>query len=196
MRIANFITDLRRPPSVIYSDHIPNQSQSISQSQSQPYGFSHSHSQSVHSSAQTSFNSPFYPNAFSVPGGQSAGFGSIMSAESPPHTGDLPGTPLSPLGKDQRRVSDPVSIAGRSTGMFDADDGANVIRRATVGLGLGVPGASPDPNGHRNRPAHLMLSPSDSNLATLNAVAGDIPEETDEDRAVVSEVRTLVYGTR
>ena len=118
-----------------------------------------------------------------------------MSAESPPHTGDLPGTPLSPLGKDQRRVSDPVSIAGRSTGMFDADDGANAIRRPTVGLGLGVP-TSPAPNGHRNRPAHLMLSPSDSNLATLNAVAGDIPEETDEDRAVVSEVRTLVYGTR
>jgi SAM domain (Sterile alpha motif) len=188
MRIANFIADLRRPPSVVSSDHITNPSQSISQSQSQPYGFSHSHSlsQSVHSSAQTSLNSPYYTQPFSP------GFGSIMSVESPIHTGDLPGTPLSPLMREQRRVSDPVSIAGRNTNLVDSDDQASGSRGGMVGLGLGVPGAYPA-NVYKNRPAQLMLSPSDSNLVTSKAVGGDIPDEADEERAAASEVRDLVF---
>jgi hypothetical protein len=79
----------------------------------------------------------------------------------------------------------------------DADHGANAIRAAMertaiVGLGLGVPGGFAA-NGHRNRPAQLTLSPSDSNLVGSKAIGGDIPEETDEERAVASEVCDLVY---
>jgi hypothetical protein len=195
-RIANCITDLRRPPSVVYSDQAP--SQSISQSQSLPYTFSHSHSQSqsFHSSAHNSFNGPFYPGGLSAHGPQSPGYGSVMSAESPLHTGDLPGTPLSPLGKDLHRVSDPIPAAHRGAIAVDTDDKAHEIRAAMersamVGLGLGVPGAFAA-NGHRNRPAQLTFSPSDSNLVSARAIAGDIPEETEEERAVVSEVRDSV----
>ena len=114
-----------------------------------------------------------------------------MSVESPMHTGDLPGTPLSPLTKEQRRVSDPVSIAGRNTNLVDADDRATGIRGGMVGLGLGVPGAYPA-NVHKNRPTQLTLSPSDSNLVTSKAVGGDTLEEADEERAVASEVCYLV----
>ena len=114
-----------------------------------------------------------------------------MSAESPLHTGDLPGTPFSPLGMDPRRGSDPVSSMERSGYVGDdTDNGTNGIRtvmeRSTmVGLGLGVPGAFAA-NGHKSRPAQLTLSPSDSNLVGSRAIAGDIPEETEEERAVVS----------
>jgi hypothetical protein len=188
MRIANCITDLRRPPSVVYSD-LPAQSQSISQSQSQPFGHSHSHSQSVHSSAHNSVNSPLYPSGFSHQGLPSSGFGSILSAESPMHTGDLPGTPLSPPGRDLKRVSDIMSNAGLSPGVVDVNDGirAAMERSAMVGLGVGIP-PSPATSSHKSRPAQLMLSPSDSNLIGSRAVGGDIPVETDEERAVVSEV--------
>lgn len=196
MRIANCITDLRRPPSIGYSDQAP--SQSISQSQSQPYPFSHSHSQSqsFHSSAHTSLNGPFYPGGLGANVPQSPGYGSVMSAESPLHTGDLPGTPLSPLGRDLHRASDPIPAAQRGAIAVDADDRTHEIRvamerSAMVGLGLGVPDAFAV-NGHRNRPAQLTFSPSDSNLVSARAIAGDIPEETEEERAVVSEVRDSV----
>ena len=200
MRIANYIADLRRPPSIVYSDG-PTQSTSISQSQSQPYGVSHSHSQSVQSSAHNSLNnSPFYPSGFSSHGLPSAGFGSILSAESPLHTGDLPGTPLSPLGRDLKRASDPVSNAGHNVSMFDAHDRAHdrahdirgaMERSAMVGLGVGVPAAL-TPGSHKNRPAQLMLSPSDSNLVIQKSITRDIPEETEDDRGVASEVRDWV----
>jgi hypothetical protein len=204
VRIANFITDLRRPPSVVYSDHGPSQSQSPSQSQpqsisqsqsqSQPYAFSHSRSQS---SAQTSLNSPPYPGGFSPHGVTSSGYGSILSAESPLHTGDLPGTPLSPFGRDMRRASDPLSNVGPSGGVIDTNERANDIRgamerSAMVGLGVAMPGGLAA-SGHKGRPSHLMLSPSDSNLVPSKMVTGNIPEETDEERAVVSDVR--VFGS-
>lgn len=114
-----------------------------------------------------------------------------MSAESPPNTGDLPGSPLS---RHPRRVSDPVSSAGMSASVTDTDDGASGIRGAidrstSTGLGLGMSNATPAPNGIKNRPAQLNLSPSDSNISTkAKGLAGHRLEEADEERAVVSEV--------
>jgi hypothetical protein len=61
---------------------------------------------------------------------------------------------------------------------------------ANMGLGLGVPGAFAA-NGQKNRPSQLTLSPSDSNLVGSKAVAGYVPEEADEERGVVSEVRNF-----
>lgn len=186
-RIANAITELRRPPSVVYSDHTPAQSQSTSQPPT--YGYSHSHSQSFQSSGQVSLHSPMYPVGFSPTGPPSTGYGMVMSPiamtpESPTRPGDT-------VDSHQRRVSDPVSSASLSVNVTDTDDGTNGIkgameRSAMLGLGLGVPSAV---NGQRYRPAQLMLSPSDSNLGSkTRAVAGDIPQEADEERAFMSEV--------
>ena len=117
MRIANAITDLRRPPSVIYSDHAVSQTHSRAQSQSVQ-------------------SSPIFPGggAQYSPGGPltSAGFGTIMSIETPPYTGDL--TPETP--RDQRRISDPISNASMSVSVTDADEG--IPRNGAVGTGLGV----------------------------------------------------------
>lgn len=195
MRIANAITDLRRPPSVIYSDHAPTQSQSTTQSQPQSYGYSHARAQSIQSSVNNSLNSPMYAGGFN--GLPSAGYGSMMTSESAPQTSEIPSAAR--MEKEQRRVSDPASSAGVSLSVTDTDEKANgssdsAVRTALMigggmaGLGLGVP-----TNGFKNRPAQLSLSPSDNNLrSNTRAVGGNIPEEVGDDELVVmSDVSVL-----
>lgn len=142
---------------------------------------------------QSSLNSPIFPGvgAQYSPVGPltSAGFGTMMSAESPPHTGDLsPGMP-----REQRRVSDPISSAGLSVSVTDTDEGVhhNGAVGTGLGVGLGVAAAAGMGMAGKNRPTQLMLSPSDSNLGKT-AVSGEIPEE-DEERAVMSEVCYFVF---
>lgn len=133
--------------------------------------------------------SPVYPGGYGSIGMPPSGYGTVMSpismsSEGPTHPGDI-------MGNHQRRVSDPASIAGFSVNVTDTDDGTNGIRgamerSAMLGLGLGLPAAA---NGQKYRPAQLMLSPSDSNLGSkTKAIAGDIPQEADEERAFMSEV--------
>ncbi|KAI0065849.1 hypothetical protein BV25DRAFT_1913283 [Artomyces pyxidatus] len=176
MRIANAITDLRRPPSVISSDHLPTSSHSQSQS------FSHS---LTTSSARLSQGSPFTnttglsPSSLVAPLG-SGGMGGVMSPESPPHTGDIAGSPSTRM----RRDSDP----GLRPSIEQVDSGDS---NATVGLGLGITGVLASGKANKGRPAQLTLSPSDGALGTSVAVSGSPPAgEVEEERAVLSESDT------
>ena len=102
MRIANAIADLRRPPSILSSEQNTRPG-SFSQGSPLPH-------QSI----------PLTPS-----GQGSVGLESLISPESPPHTGDLPGYPPVPA----RRDSDP----GVRPKVTDST--------ATIGLGLGIPSA-------------------------------------------------------
>lgn len=128
MRIANAIAELRRPPSII-SEHAHSQSRTLS----------HQHSQSQSFSAPDSAN-PSLHNPFS----------SVISAESPPHTGDIVASPtVLPI---PRRDSDPGSSQNNgssgSIGRSITDHGADTSTASTsIGLGLGVPASSSSPIG-------------------------------------------------
>jgi hypothetical protein len=62
MRIANAISELRRPPSIIFPDNqSPQPLQSLSHSRSQSYTYAHSHSGSTHQS----LNSPTFATTMS-----------------------------------------------------------------------------------------------------------------------------------
>ena len=102
MRIANAIADLRRPPSILSSEQHTRPG-SFSQGSPLPH-------QSV----------PLSPS-----GNGSVGLESLISPESPPGSGDLPGYPPVPA----RRDSDP----GVRPNVTDST--------ATIGLGLGIPSA-------------------------------------------------------
>ena len=124
------------------------------------------------------------------PGGPltSAGFGTTMSAESPSYTMDLsPGMP-----RDQRRISDPNSSAGINPSVTDIDEGIlhNSAVGTGLGVGLGVAAAVSMGSAGKNRATQLTLSPSDSDLGKT---ASEIPEE-DEERAIMSEVRGLIFS--
>ncbi len=148
MRIANAIAELRRPPSII-SERTNSASRPLS----------HQHSQSQSFSAPDSAN-PSLHNPFS----------SVLSAESPPHTGDIVASPaLLPV---PRRDSDPGSSQGGgssgSIGRSVTDHGADTSTASTsVGLGLGMPTSSSSPIGSFDkldsgklmvRTAHLFIS--------------------------------------
>ena len=139
MRIANAITDLRRPPSIIYSDHpepspVTAHSPPFAQSQSHSHSRNQSVSQSHHSypgqsghaysqSMQSSVNSPLGN------GNGNAQFATILSPESATHTGDWPGTPMSRVGEgtgSERSVGEEVV-------------GAGMLGAGMVGLGIGLP---------------------------------------------------------
>ena len=82
MRIANAISELRRPPSIIFPDNqSPQHFQSLSHSRSQSYSYTHSHSGSTHQS----LNSPMFTSNMSgtVTAPSSATFGSMIGPESP-----------------------------------------------------------------------------------------------------------------
>jgi hypothetical protein len=102
MRIANAIADLRRPPSILSSEQ-----------HTRPGSVSHG-SPLPHQSV---------PLSLSPSGRGSVGLESLVSPESPPNSGDLPGHPPVPA----RRDSDP----GVRSNVTDSN--------ATIGLGLGIP---------------------------------------------------------
>jgi SAM domain (Sterile alpha motif) len=102
MRIANAIADLRRPPSILSSEQ-----------HTRPGSFSQG-SPLPHQSVPLSPSGPI-------------GLESLISPESPPNSGDLPGHP--PVFVPARRDSDP----GVRSNVTDSN--------ATIGLGLGIPSA-------------------------------------------------------
>ncbi|KAF9236189.1 hypothetical protein BU15DRAFT_50332 [Melanogaster broomeanus] len=134
MRIANAIAEIRRPPSIIFTDHHPqhSQSQSISQSVSQSFSYAYSPS-----SPNQSLNSPMFVT-------------SMGAAMSPPGSASLggPGNPESPRLETfaspviQKRISS-LSSTGASL-----NGGATMV--GMVGLGL------------RASAGQLVSSPSDS----------------------------------
>jgi len=148
MRIANAITDLRRPPSITYSDRqgsphspmhpnsyspaihnpSPRHSRNQSQAPSQSYSYSHGHSQSMQSSAQHSLHG--------TPSLSSPGF-FVLSPESAPRTGDIIGSPgmigfsMSQTTNGDRETEN--RTVSDVSGSGEADD------RGLVGLGIGIP---------------------------------------------------------
>ncbi|KAJ7601230.1 hypothetical protein C8J56DRAFT_912520 [Mycena floridula] len=143
MRIANAITDLRRPPSIEYDDHQPNRDSSQnSPSMLAPYSpgvFSNGSGPYHHHSRTQSLSQSHHSYPGSLTGTHLT---ALMSPESAPHTGDAPGSP------------------GWT-------------------------------NGQSHRPAHLALSPSDSNLtATALAVS-----QEDDDRGAMSESEAIPAQT-
>ncbi|KAH9942598.1 hypothetical protein B0H21DRAFT_751037 [Amylocystis lapponica] len=176
VRIANAITELRRPPSISESEH--PQPVMTPRSQTQSLLYSHSHSASMQSSGQQSWaNSPLYPSQGFSPA-LSNGIASATSVESPPHTGDLP---ASPSGRNGWRESDRTAVSATAAESEQA--------KAAVGLGIGLPTNGKEP---KSRPAQLVLSPSPSEGALgLKAVGGDrTPGAADEDRTALSEGET------
>jgi hypothetical protein len=150
-RVANAIADLRRPPSIQYSDHpvsphspmhrlsnpysvsthntSPAHSRNQSQAISQSYSYLHGHTQSIQSSGHASLSSPLTPN--------SAGLFAI-SPESAPHTGDIPGSPgfipahaVNGEREENRTISDGSIVSGSF---------ADAVERAVAGLGIEIPG--------------------------------------------------------
>jgi hypothetical protein len=81
MRIANAISELRRPPSIIFPDNqSPQPLQSLSHSRSQSYTYAHSHSGSTHQSLNSPTFATTMSSAMTAP--NSATF-SMVSAEGP-----------------------------------------------------------------------------------------------------------------
>ncbi|KAH9983046.1 hypothetical protein BJV74DRAFT_989158 [Russula compacta] len=161
IRIANAIADLRRPSSVLSSADQPTRPESLFHG----------------GSPLAQQGTPFSPAPVAL---GSAGLGSIMSAESPPNSGDS--TRRSPLPAS--RGSDP----GIRPSVTDSD--------ATVGLGLGIPPALLA-GGHnrKGRPPQLSLSPSDPALrANVPGIPGE--HEVEEDRGVLSDSETKNVVTK
>ncbi|EPQ58889.1 hypothetical protein GLOTRDRAFT_135903 [Gloeophyllum trabeum ATCC 11539] len=196
VRIANAIQELRRPPSIVYSDHQPSNiitqaspsqpSQGFSHSRSHSY--SHSHSHSIQSSAQSVGRSPTTPataNTMST-APESAGFSSMIGSDS--GTGEF--TLPSP---DARQSTKEFLESRRESARSNLNATADQDQ-TKFGLGLAVPG---EPNGAetngksaKNRPPQLTLSPSDGALAAKAASAEQLLEGRDEDRAAMSEGET------
>lgn len=105
-RIVKEISELRRPPSIISS--APAHTRTVSQTMSLP------------GSAHHSLRSPL-------------ALGSALSPESPPHTGDLAGTPAF---ANMRRDSDPGSFVRVGETEHDASTAGSSA------LGLGIAAAS------------------------------------------------------
>lgn len=120
-RIANLIDDLKRPPSIVESQTMNSESL-----------FTHTRTPS---STHQSWNSPslFTSPALKDP---QMPLPAIMSLDSPPHTGDIVGTPEISKGRS-RRGSDPGSVNGSIMGLIRASS-----RNSIIGLGINVSGKS------------------------------------------------------
>ncbi|KZV67293.1 hypothetical protein PENSPDRAFT_654221 [Peniophora sp. CONT] len=206
MRIANAISDLRRPPSVISDRGGPGSStfNSITTPSSQ-FGGINGNGQFA---SPTSTNNQYgTPGTFSTPQSHS-GPGSITGSAGSPFilghgksqsvataTTHLSSpSPYTPASLQPAFTEEP-NEESRSEG------GAGSESQATLGLGLGVGSAVPGslmPGGRPNnkgRPSQLTLSPSDSQLgANVKAIAGDVPES--DERGVMSESETTATKRR
>ncbi|KAF9226815.1 hypothetical protein BS17DRAFT_794251 [Gyrodon lividus] len=164
MRIANAIAELRRPPSIIFTDHQPqhSQSRSISQSvQSLTYAYSPS------GSIQHSLNSPMFMTSMGAAMNrpESTSFGGAGNPESPrPETSASPIIPkrVSSLSSTGASLSGGGSVEG--TGIAAGMEKAMMV--SMVGLGLT---ALPS--------ARLAPSPSDSALDKHTRAEPEEPHE-------------------
>ncbi|OAX43377.1 hypothetical protein K503DRAFT_862346 [Rhizopogon vinicolor AM-OR11-026] len=182
VRIANSISELRRPPSIIFPDNqSPQHFQSLSHSRSQSYSYAHSHSGSTH----PSLNSPMFATSMSsattVP--NSATFGSMVSPESP--------------AADARhvipkRVSS-LSSASLSINGASLENNVPVGATGMVGLGL-VPSNGKEHK--RTGSGHLAPSPSDSALNRRSQDPSEPAEFQDDDRGALSEGENAPSATK
>ncbi|KAF8806186.1 hypothetical protein BYT27DRAFT_7191502 [Phlegmacium glaucopus] len=184
MRIANAISELRRPPSIEYSDHqlSPMQlhhSNSLTHSQFQPQSHSHSRTQSQ-SHSHHSFNG-------TIPAA-TVGHAHSLSMQS------SSGGPV--FGSPQQSVQVQDSLFNKNDGVAPAavpvgtGNGITAGMSAAVGVGLGIALPPTDiPPIQKGRPTQLMLSPSDGALKDTAAktVAAIALNGDDEDRGHMSD---------
>ncbi|RXW25401.1 hypothetical protein EST38_g391 [Candolleomyces aberdarensis] len=165
MRIANAISELRRPPSV--SSFEPHHEVHTPSSMiHQP--IVHSRTQSVSQSHHSFPGTPLYSHAQSV----HSSLGSPV-AYHPPTNGQLPTT-----------------AEGQTNGNTIA---AAIATSAGVGLGIGV--AESNSKMPKGRPSQLMLSPSDGALKDKVIVEAPLIQTPDEDRAHMSEGEVIASST-
>ncbi|KAJ7293017.1 hypothetical protein C8J57DRAFT_1267884 [Mycena rebaudengoi] len=154
MRIANAIVELRRPPSPSASFSMPQAYNSSNSPQSQQYAMaypspqqqhypnspplighsrtqSQSHSQqsySAHHSMQSSVGSPLNNGYLAATYGAASG---IMSPESAPHTGDLPGSPGNePIGLgigEQANGDGALNVSASQTNEIELHDDERAV---------------------------------------------------------------------
>ncbi|KAG5641510.1 hypothetical protein DXG03_004839 [Asterophora parasitica] len=162
MRIANAITDLRRPPSIVYSDHPehspslgPHSPLSATQSHSRHQSQSHSH--------------------YSFPG--------ASANRGIPYAQSAPG---SSLGSPMFYGGNGAAYAG-STGQESpgVEYLGPPVPEEGVPMGASVSAPAMNGKGSKGRPALLLLSPSDGALKDSAKAVSDIAEE--EDRGVASD---------
>ncbi|CAL1699992.1 unnamed protein product [Somion occarium] len=195
VRIINAIAELKRPPSPSESEkQAAAAAAAASTSRSQSISYSHSHTASVQSSAHHSYNAPYYTGPQFSPVSSHMG---MMSSQSAPHT-HMGGAFLTAENSPQNgefasqglpngwRASDPGSVTATAIG--------DQHPRENAGLGLGLPisMSSPSINGklQKNRPAQLMLSPSDGALKASAVIDDQKSVNGVDDRGVLSDSET------
>ncbi|KZV86236.1 hypothetical protein EXIGLDRAFT_725062 [Exidia glandulosa HHB12029] len=158
MRIANAIHELNRPPSIVSSE---NSGRANGGAYS---GFSHSQSATRQSTSSSA--------GAGAATGPSPLITTMLSPESPPHSGDLAATP----DRQRSRPDSEPSMTMTTSG--GVDHHSQHSNGSLVGLGFN----SPDKSSLKGRPAMLNLSPSDSALKARAALADQILEEMNEDK--------------
>jgi hypothetical protein len=172
LRIANAITELRRPPSVLSSS---------AEQHTRPGSLSH--------------GSPLTQQGMTV---GSAGLGSLVSSESPPDSGDMIGRPYAHARGDSdpgvlSKASDSNATVGLGLGIPPSLLAGGVHVRAVVRvLFLHIVNrmvALMVFRMQKGRPPHLSLSPSDPALAaTARSAPVEQRQNAEEDRGVFSDV--------
>ncbi|RDB19272.1 hypothetical protein Hypma_013724 [Hypsizygus marmoreus] len=170
MRIANAITDLRRPPSILYSDQPEQVSPSLMHT---PLSTSQSQSHSQHSRHQSQSQSHHSFPGIGYAYSQTQSY--IGSSAIYPNGTTYAGTSVS-----QSPVQEYTPSSERST--TETEHG--------VGLEIRLPpgAAAPAVVGElKGRPAQLMFSPSDGALKETAKTVVDVLEPGEDDRGLMSE---------
>ncbi|KAF8076889.1 hypothetical protein FPV67DRAFT_1715490 [Lyophyllum atratum] len=165
MRIANAITDLRRPPSIIYSDHHPSPSLSLAPHSPLSQSQSHSRHQSL-----TSHSHHSYPGTYGYGNGNGGAGGAGES------------------GGEYQGFGGGYNVHQGQQGQGQGQD--RLMMPESEGLGMSVSAPAMNGKGSKDRPAYLMLSPSDGALKESAKAVSDVAEEEEEeeeDRGVASE---------
>ncbi|KAG5635290.1 hypothetical protein H0H81_011818 [Sphagnurus paluster] len=170
MRIANAITDLRRPPSIVYSDHTdarPPQSPLTPHSPPMYHAHAHAHAHTRQ------------PSQHSFPG---AGAGASLSV------------PYAPSVQASSSVGSPMMYGSGLTSSYTESPATDYLgppEGSAMGVSVSAPAMNGNGNGNgkaaKGRPAQLMLSPSDGALKESAKAVSDIIEQEDEERGIASE---------
>ena len=194
MRIANAITDLRRPPSIEYSDHQLSPTQ-LRHSNSFTHSHSRTQSQSLSLPGTTPATTVGHVHSYSMQssfGSHGAGYGGQQSGDSPVNI------------NDDMKAADPVGKgSGTTVGVA-----AGMSAAAGVGLGIGLSpmNASSEVSSlvnictymylllcfKKGSPSRLLLSPALKESATTTVSAVEVNGE-DEERGNMSDVRLKYF---
>ncbi|PPR04652.1 hypothetical protein CVT24_011870 [Panaeolus cyanescens] len=190
MRIANAITDLRRPPSVEYSDHQlsdqPSPLQLHHQQQPQFAQFTQSHSRRE---SQRSHNS--FPNSPASGPGSNAGPLNVNLGYGHAHKGSYSQSMNSSLGSPMGFPNGVSGFGSVQETVAASESQTSVVESSTsmpgTGVGLGIAMAPISPK----RLGPLLTSPSDGALretAAKSQIPAPAPESIEEeDRGHMSE---------